>query len=84
MAQPPRNDARSHDWSMAVVGGFITLIIAALFFRQLTVETCSLVLYWLWSIADFPRTHEFAAWRINLLARTHNNAPDVTWGEFFP
>lgn len=83
MAQPPRNDVRSHDWSMAVVGGFITLIIAALFFRQLTVETCSLVLYWLWSIADFPRTHEFAAWRINLLARTHNNAPDVTWGEFF-
>ena len=62
MAQPPRNDVRSHDWSMAVVGGFITLIIAALFFRQLTVETCSLVLYWLWSIADFPRTHEFAAW----------------------
>jgi len=68
---------------MAVVGGFITLIIAALFFRQLTVETCTTLLYWLWSIVDFPRTHEYAAWRINLLARTHNNAPDVTWGEFF-
>lgn len=83
MAQPPSNDVRSHDWSMAVVGGFITLIIAALFFRQLTVETCTIVLYWLWNLADFPRTHEFAAWRINLLARTHNNAPDVTWSEFF-
>lgn len=83
MAQPPRNDVRSHDWSMAVVGGFITLIIAALFFRQLTVETCTTLLYWLWNIADFPRTHEYAAWRINLLARTHNNAPDVTWSEFF-
>lgn len=83
MTQPPRNDVRSHDWSMAVVGGFITLIIAALFFRQLTVETCTTLLYWLWSIVDFPRTHEYAAWRINLLARTHNNAPDVTWGEFF-
>jgi len=62
---------------MAVVGGFITLIIAALFFRQLTVEVCTTLLYWLWNIVDFPRTHEYAAWRINLLARTHNNAPDV-------
>jgi len=68
---------------MAVVGGFITLIIAALFFRQLTVEVCTTLLYWLWNIVDFPRTHEYAAWRINLLARTHNNAPDVTWSEFF-
>lgn len=83
MAQPPRNDARSNDWSMAVVGFFITLIITALFLRQLIVETCTTLLYWLWNIADFPRTHEYAAWRINLLARTHNNAPDVTWSEFF-
>lgn len=83
MAQPPRNDVRSHDWSMAIVGGFITLIIAALFFRQLTVEICTTLLYWLWNIADFPRTHTYATWRINLLARTHNNAPDVTWSEFF-
>lgn len=83
MAQPQRNDTQSHDWSMAVVGGFITLIIAALFFRQFTVETCTTLLYWLWSIVDFPRTHEYAAWRINLLAKTHNNAPDVTWSEFF-
>lgn len=83
MTQPPCNDVRSNDWSMAVVGGFITLIIAALCLRQFTVETCTTLLYWLWRLVDFPRTHQYAAWRINLLASTHHNAPNVTWGEFF-
>lgn len=84
MAQPIRNDVQSgNDWTMAAVGLFITLMVAALFFRQLTIECTTTLLYWLWSLADFPRFHADAAWRINLLASTHNNAEAVSWSEFF-
>lgn len=82
--KPAHNNAQqSHDWTMAVVGLVITLIIAALFFRQLTVEYSTTLLYFLWSMADFPRLHPDVAWRINLLATTHNNAENVTWAEYF-
>lgn len=84
MAQPVRNDAQSgNDWTLAAVGLFITLMVALLFFRQLTIECTTTLLYWLWSLADFPRFHTQAAWRINLLATTHNNAQAVSWSEFF-
>ncbi|WP_337263693.1 MULTISPECIES: secretion/conjugation apparatus DotM-related subunit [unclassified Serratia (in: enterobacteria)] len=84
MAQPIRNDVQSgNDWTMAAVGLFITLMVVALFFRQLTIECTTTLLYWLWSLADFPRFHTDAAWRINLLATTHNTAETVSWSEFF-
>ncbi|UAN54595.1 conjugal transfer protein TrbA (plasmid) [Serratia sp. JSRIV002] len=84
MAQPIRNDVHSgNDWTMAAIGLIVTLIIAALFFRQITIEYITTLLYWMWSLADFPRFHADATWRINLLATTHNNAETVTWSEFF-
>ncbi|EOE7356101.1 TPA: conjugal transfer protein TrbA [Enterobacter hormaechei] len=84
MAQPVRKDVQSNnDWTMAAVGLFITLMVTAIFFRQLTIECTTTLLYWLWSLADFPQSHSAAAWRINLLATTHNNAENVSWGEFF-
>ncbi|WP_133625184.1 secretion/conjugation apparatus DotM-related subunit [Erwinia sp. LJJL01] len=84
MAQPARNDVQSgNDWTLAAVGLLVTLIVAALFFRQLTIEYSTTLLYWLWSLADVPRFHADAAWRINLLAATHNNAEATTWAEFF-
>lgn len=84
MAQPTRNDVHSgNDWTMAAVGLIVTLIIAALFFKQITIEYITTLLYWMWSLADFPRFHDDASWRINLLATTHNSAEMVTWSEFF-
>lgn len=84
MAQPIRNDVHSgNDWTMAAIGLIVTLIISALFFRQITIEYITTLLYWMWSLADFPRFHADATWRINLLATTHNNAEKVTWSEFF-
>ncbi|MDX6917833.1 conjugal transfer protein TrbA [Pectobacterium carotovorum] len=84
MTQPVRKDVQSNnDWTMAAVGLFITLMVTALFFRQLTIECTTTLLYWLWSLADFQQFHNAAAWRINLLATTHNNAENVSWGKFF-
>ncbi|MET6203927.1 conjugal transfer protein TrbA [Enterobacter cloacae] len=84
MAQPVRKDVQSNnDWTMAAVGLFITLMVMALFFRQLIIECTTTLLYWLWGLADFPQFHSAAAWRINLLAATHNNAENVSWSEFF-
>lgn len=84
MSQPTRGNLQAdNDWSMAAVGLFITLMVTALFFRQLVIECITTLLYWLWSLADFSRFHVHAAWRINLLAETHNKAEAVTWSEFF-
>lgn len=84
MAQPTRNHVQSgNDWTMAAVGLIITLIIAALFFKQITIEVTTTLLHWMWSLADFPRFHADASWRINLLANTHNHAELVTWTDFF-
>lgn len=84
MAQPTRNDVHSgNDWTMAAIGLTVMLTIAALFFRQITIEYLTTLLYWIWSMADFPRFHDDASWRINLLATTHNNAETVSWTEFF-
>jgi intracellular multiplication protein IcmP len=38
----------------------------------------SWVLYWLWMIVDFPRIHDWAGGKINLLANLANNAKNVT------
>lgn len=68
---------------MAAVGLFITLMVTALFFRQLVIECVTTLLYWLWSLADLSLFHTYAARRINLLAETHNKAEVVSWSEFF-
>lgn len=84
MAIPVRNEVQSgNDWTLAAVGFFVVIIVTALFFKQLVVEWSSILLYWLWGMADIPRFHADAVWRINLLAATHNNAENVTWTEYF-
>jgi intracellular multiplication protein IcmP len=83
VAHPMRNDVQAdNDWTMAAVGMLITLMAAALFFRQLTIECTTSLLYRMWNIADFGWFHPYAGWRINLLAETHNNAETVSWSVF--
>ncbi|WP_200864663.1 hypothetical protein [Pantoea sp. AS-PWVM4] len=57
-------------------------MVTALFFRQITIECITTLLYWIWSLADFSFSHSHAAWRIDLLADTHNNAETVSWSVF--
>ncbi len=84
MAQPTRNDVHSNnDWTLAAVGLFVIVAITAIFFRQSTIELTTTVLYFMWGIADIPRFHADAVWRINLLAQTHNAAENVSWSQFF-
>lgn len=83
MAPPNREVQSSNDWSLAAVGLIVVLIVLAIFFRETVVEYTSWLLYFLWTLADIPQTHHLAAWRINLLASTHNNAQNVSWSEFF-
>lgn len=70
------------DWTVGIVGLVFMAVIASLFLRELVIRTLSFVLYILWQLADFPRIHAYAAERITLLAQTHNQAENVTWGEF--
>ncbi len=66
-----------------MAGLFVILLITAFFFRETVVEYLTWLLYHLWQLADFPKTHAYAAVRINLLAATHNNVGNITWAEFF-
>lgn len=72
-----------NDWTLALIGLFVILLITAFFFRETVVEYITWLLYHLWLLADFPETHAYAALRINLLAAAHNNAGNITWAEFF-
>nr|WP_241389597.1 conjugal transfer protein TrbA [Serratia proteamaculans]ULG17466.1 TrbA [Serratia proteamaculans] len=40
------------------------------------------VIYQLWSLCDFPRTHSYVAERLNLLAWAANRVNDLSWSEF--
>lgn len=82
MSPSHREVQSSNDWTMAAVGLFIVVLVTAIFFRETVVEYTSWLLYHLWQLADFPRFHHHAAWRINLLAATHNNAENVYWAEY--
>lgn len=70
------------DWTVGAVGLILMLIIVSLFLRELVIRIVTTILYFLWQLADFPHIHQFVAGRINILARVHNDAENVSWSQF--
>lgn len=59
----------------------LALLLCWLFFADFVRWSCWF-LYWLWRFADFPQIHDYAAVRINLLAKTGNGAESVGLSEW--
>lgn len=57
------------------------LFLCWMFFDSFVYAT-SWVLYWLWVMVDFPRIHDWAGGKINLLSDLANHAKEVTFQEW--
>lgn len=83
MAKSPAGASAHDDWTVGAFGLIMMILVFCLFMKGAVIRVTTIVLYFLWRMADFPRIHSYTGLRITLLADIHNKADIVTWGDYF-